>query len=116
MNNKTIAILGQDYKLSTTFVENIINSTKANKDQDHIKMNIIINNKLLNKDLNYLNELINNIEKSQVDYLVLTFNNKDIYNYLKNKTNIPIINSTFNINDLELIKKIIKLTGKELKK
>ena len=114
--NTTIGILSNDLKLSTSFVEKIILNTKANTDQDHIKMNIIINNKLFNYDNNELLNLTEKIEKSNIDYLVLNFNNGEIYNYLKNNLNIPILNSSFNINDFELIKKIIKLTGKDLNK
>ena len=116
MNNTTIGILSNNLKLSTQFVEKIIINTKAIKDQDHIKMNIIINNKLLDKNNKFFRKLLKNIEKSQVDYLVLIFNDINIYNYLKDNTSIPIINSSFDINDIELVKKIIKLTGKELKK
>lgn len=116
MNEKTFAILGQDLNISTIFVEKIILNTKAEKDQDHIKMNIIINNKLFTKNEVYLKELLTNIEKSQADYLVLTFNNKTIYDYLNANTSVPILNDSFNINDEELLKNIIKLAGKELKK
>ena len=113
--NTTIGILGNNLKLSTSFVEKIILKTKAKTDQEHIKMNIIINNKLLDKNELYLKELINNIEKSNIDYLVLNFNDENICNYIKNNTNIPILNSTFNIDDESLINKIIKLSGKEVK-
>ena len=112
--NLTIGILGNNLKLSTSFVEKIILKTKAKVDQEHIKMNIIINNKLLDKDELYLKELIHNIEKSNIDYLVLNFNDIDIYNYIKNNTNIPILNNSFDVNDISLINKIIKLTGKEI--
>ena len=111
----TIGILGNNLKLSTSFVEKIILKTNAIIDQEHIKMNIIINNKLLNKDINYLNDLINNLEKSNINYLVLNFNDINIYNYLKNNMTIPIINSSFDINDDNLVNKIIKLAGKEVK-
>ena len=40
--NKSIGILGYDFKLSTTIVEKIILSTKASIDQEHIPMNIVI--------------------------------------------------------------------------
>jgi len=38
MNNFTIGILGNDFKITTKFVEDIINSTNAKNDQEHIKM------------------------------------------------------------------------------
>lgn len=108
----TIGILGNDYEITSKFVEKIILHTKASTDQEHIKMNIIINNYLLNKNKEEINDLITKIKESNIDYLVLTMNNKDIYKLIKEKE-IEIINKTFNINDNDLVKKIITLCGKE---
>lgn len=108
----TIGILGNDYEITSKFVEKIILHTKASTDQEHIKMNIIINNYLLNKNKEEINDLITKIKESNIDYIVLTMNNKDIYKLIK-ENEIEIINKTFNINDNDLIKKIITLCGKE---
>ena len=108
----TIGILGNDYEITSKFVEKIILHTKASTDQEHIKMNIIINNYLLNKNKEEINDLITKIKESNIDYLVLTMNNKDIYKLIKEKE-IEIINKTFNINDNDLVKRIITLCGKE---
>lgn len=108
----TIGILGNDYEITSKFVEKIILHTKASTDQEHIKMNIIINNYLLNKNKEEINDLITKIKESNIDYIVLTMNNKDIYKLIKEKE-IEIINKTFNINDNDLVKKIITLCGKE---
>lgn len=113
--NKTVGIIGSDLKLSTLFVEKIILRTKAKLDQEHIKMNIVINNKLNEKNEDEFKKILINLEDSQVDYIVLTINNSHIYKILKNNTNIPIINNEFNINDNLLIDKVIKLAGKEVK-
>ena len=112
--NTTIGILSNNLKLSTLFVEKIIHHTKADIDQEHIKMNIVINNKLLNKNNEELLKIIKDLESSNIDYLVLTFKDNNIYNLIKNNTNINIINNTFDINDIELIRKIITLCGKEV--
>ena len=109
--NKTIGIIGIDYIISTQFVEKIIFKTKASTDQEHVKMNIVINNKLSNKD--QLKDIINKLERINTNYLILTFNNQEIYNYLKENTNIPILNGTFDLNDNNFIEQIIKLVGKE---
>lgn len=108
----TIGILGNDYEITSKFVEKIILHTKASTDQEHIKMNIIINNYLLNKNKEEINDLITKIKESNIDYLVLTMDNKDLYKLIKDNK-IEIINKTFNINDNDLIKKIITLCGKE---
>ena len=113
--NKTIGILGNDFKLSTSFVEKIILNTKANVDQDHIPMNIVINNKLLEKDESEIKNLLNKLEQSNTSYLILTFNNIDVYNKIKRNTYIPVINNNFNINDDNFIKQVIELTRKEVK-
>ena len=112
--NQTVGLLGYDLNLSTSFVEKIINHTKADIDQEHIKMNIVINNKLLNKNNEELLKIIRELENSNINCLVLTFKNDNIYNLIKNNTNINIINNTFDINDIELIRKIITLCGKEV--
>ena len=112
--NTTIGILGYDFKLSTSYVEKIILKTKASIDQDHIQMHIVINNKLLDKKEDKLIEIINNLEKINTKYLVLTFENQYIYEIIKRNTNIPILNNTFNIEDETLIKQIIELTGREV--
>ncbi|MBQ8892470.1 MAG: hypothetical protein IJ068_06390 [Bacilli bacterium] len=109
--NKTIGILGTNFNLSTAFVNKIISCTKANTDQEHIKMNIIISNSLLQKKK--LNSIIKKLENINTDYLILTFNNQEVYNYLKTITNIPILNNYFDLQDNSFIYKIIKLTGKE---
>lgn len=113
--NKSIGILGNDFKLSTSFVEKIISNTKANIDQEHIPMNIVINNKLLDKDESELKNLLNKFEKNNTSYLILTFNNLDIYNKIKRNTYIPILNYNFDINDDNFIKQVIELTRKEVK-
>ena len=113
--NKSIGIIGNDFKLSTLFVEKIILNTKANVDQDHIPMNIVINNKLLEKDESEIKNLLNKLEQSNTSYLILTFNNIDVYNKIKRNTYIPVINNNFNINDDNFIKQVIELTRKEVK-
>ena len=113
--NKSIGIIGNDFKLSTLFVEKIILNTKANVDQDHIPMNIVINNKLLEKDESEIKNLLNKLEKNNTSYLILTFNNIDVYNKIKRNTYIPVINNNFNINDDNFIKQVIELTRKEVK-
>ena len=110
--NTTIGILGNDFEITTQFIEKIINNTKATQDQDHIKMNIIINNYLLDKNSNEINDILEKIKKSNIDYLVLAINDKRIYQLVEN-SKIKIINKTFDINDNNLIKKIIKICGKE---
>ena len=110
--NTTIGILGSNLGLTTEFIENIIKHTKAKVDQDHIKMNIIVNNKLLNKTNNEIIDILNRLKESNINYLVLTDNNSNLYNLVLN-SNINLINKTFNINDETLIKEIIHLCGKE---
>ena len=111
--NTTIGILGNDFNLTTKFIEKIIINTKALTDQEHIKMNIIINNYLLRKNNTEIDNLLNMIIESKIDYLVLTFEDKELYKKIKNK-GIKIINESFDINDKELIKKVITLCGKEV--
>lgn len=104
----TLGILGNDFILSTNIVDKIITNTKANNDQEHIKMNIVINNNLLNKSNIEIKDIINKLEKSKIDYLLLTFDSQDITNYIKSITTIPLI-ETLNF------KEIIKTLGGEVK-
>ncbi len=112
--NKTIGILGTNRKLSTIFVEKLILKTRANIDQEHIPMNIVINNKLLEKTESEIKDILDKFAKNDTNYLILTFNDINVYNIIKRNTNIPILNNSFDINDELFIKKIIELTGREV--
>ena len=111
--NTTIGILGNDFNLTTKFIEKIIINTKALTDQEHIKMNIIINNYLLRKNNTEIDNLLNMIIESKIDYLVITVNNNDLNKLIEEK-GINLVNKTFDINDNDLIKKVITLCGKEV--
>lgn len=114
MKKITIGFLGNDYIKTTSFIENIINKTNAKIDQEHIKMNIIINNKLLNKDKDCLIETLRTLQEINTDYLCLCFNNENIFNFIKNNTEIKLLNDTFNLEENILIDKILKLHTKEV--
>jgi len=109
MNNFTIGILGNDFKITTKFVEDIINSTNAKNDQEHIKMNIIINNKLLYKNENEIIDIIKNFENINTTHLCLCFDNNNIYNLINQNTDIPILNSNFINYEKSIIKNIINM-------
>ena len=88
---KTLGILGNDYQKTTKLVEDIILNTKAKTDQEHIKMNIIINNKLLFKDNLTILNIVHNLEKIESDYLILAFDNQDIKDFIEDNTNLIIL-------------------------
>ena len=88
---KTLGILGNDYQKTTKLVEEIILNTKAKTDQEHIKMNIIINNKLLFKDNLTILNIIHDLEKIESDYLILAFDNQDIKDFIEDNTNLIIL-------------------------
>ena len=88
---KTLGILGNDYQKTTKLVEEIILNTKAKTDQEHIKMNIIINNKLLFKDNLTILNIVHNLEKIESDYLILAFDNQDIKDFIEDNTNLIIL-------------------------
>ena len=111
--NTTIGILGNNFDVTTQFVEKLIMHTKASKDQEHIKMNIVINNCLLKKNRDEQDKLLENMQESNIDYLVLTMNDLNLNKLIEDK-GIRLINKTFNINDNDLIKRIINLCGKEV--
>ena len=91
MKKKTLGILGNDYQKTTKLVEDIILNTKAKTDQEHIKMNIIINNKLLFKDNLTILNIVHNLEKIESDYLILAFDNQDIKDFIEDNTNLIIL-------------------------
>ena len=94
MKDFTLGILGNNFKETTEFINKIILNTKASCDQEHMKMNIIINNKLLN-DKEEIKKVLNKLETIKSDFLCLTFNNKEIYNFIKENTTIPVLNNNF---------------------
>ena len=100
----TLGIISSDLNLTTKFIEKIINNTNAKRDQDHIKMDIIINNNLLNKTENELDEFVKRYETMNITHLCLYYTNQKIINLFSNKFNIPI----YCINNLEKEKEIIK--------
>lgn len=109
MRKFTLAILGNNYKETTKFMENLIQQTKAQVDQDHMKMNIIISKNLLEKKEEELINILNNLEKMDSSYLVLTFNNQKIYQFIQKNTKIKVLNSTFSLEDKALTKEILTL-------
>ena len=109
---KPIAILGCDYKITTSFMNKIVENTKAKIDQEHLILNIIIDNKLKEKDEEEIIDIIKKIEMIDSQYLVLTFNDERIEKIIENNLNIPLLNKSFKDND-ELIRKIIEV-GKDL--
>ena len=109
---KPIAILGCDYKITTSFMNKIVENTKAKIDQEHLILNIIIDNKLKEKNEEEIIDIIKKIEMIDSKYLVLTFNDERIEKIIENNLNIPLLNKSFKDND-ELIRKIIEV-GKDL--
>ena len=110
---KPIAILGCDYKLTTSFMNKIVENTKAKIDQEHLILNIIIDNKLKEKNEEEIIDIIKKIEMIDSKYLVLTFNDERIEKIIESNLNIPLLNKSFRDNDDELIRKIIEV-GKDL--
>lgn len=103
MKKKTLGILGNDYQKTTKLVEEIILNTKAKTDQEHIKMNIIINNKLLLKDNLTILNIVHNLEKIESDYLILAFDNQDIKDFIEDNTNLIILKNE------DLVKQVLLL-------
>lgn len=103
MKKKTLGILGNDYQKTTKLVEEIILNTKAKTDQEHIKMNIIINNKLLFKDNLTILNIVHNLEKIESDYLILAFDNQDIKDFIEDNTNLIILKNE------DLVKQVLLL-------
>lgn len=108
MKNFTLTIIGNDFKTTTEFMEKIILNTKATIDQEHMKMNIIINNKLLNNKEN-LKNILKKLENINSNLICLTFDDKETYDFIKNNINIPILNDKFNIQDDSIIKKVLDI-------
>lgn len=106
MEDLCVGIIGNDFDITTKFIDKIIQNTNAKTDQEHIKMNIIINNKLLNNDKEILN-IISNLEKINATCLCLCFDNDKVHELIKKNTNIPILNSKFKNNENMLIQNII---------
>ena len=94
MKDFTLTILGNNFQKTTEFVNKIILNTKATCDQEHMKMNIIINNKLLN-DKEEIKKVLKKLEIIKSDFLCLTFDNLEIYNFIKDNTTIPVLNHYF---------------------
>lgn len=108
VNNFVLGIIGNDYIATTNFINKIVNNTDVQSDQEHIKMNIVINNKLLNNKKSLKNTL-KKLEDIGTNYLCLTCYNKDIYDYVKLNTNMNVLNSIYNEDEESLIEKILSI-------
>lgn len=108
MRNYTFGIIGNDYNKTTDFVNNIILKTKVQTDQEHIKMNIVINNNILNDKL-ILKEILIKLEEVNTNFLCLNICNKYIYDFVKENTNIKVLNSVYDEDDSSLINKILRI-------
>lgn len=107
MEDFCVGIIGNDFDITTKFIDKIIQNTNVKTDQEHIKMNIIINNKLLNNNDKEILNLISNLEKINSTCLCLCFDNYKVYELIKKNANIPILNSKFKNNENMLIQNII---------
>ena len=105
---KTIAILGNDYTVTTNFMNKIVQATPASIDQEHLKLNIIIDNKLNEKNIEEIKDILNKLKKIDSDFLVLTFNDERIENILEHENQLILLNKSFDIDNDELINDIIK--------
>ena len=103
MKKKILSILGNNYQKTTKLVEEIILNTNAKNDQEHIKMHIIINNKLLLKDNLTILNIIYDLEKIGSDYLILNFDNQDIKDFIEANTNLIVLKNR------DLVKQVLLL-------
>ena len=104
---KTLAILGNNYQETTAFIDKILKNTKARTDREHIKMNIIIDNKFLEKNVEEIIKIIEDLENINSDNLVLTFNDTKISKIIANNIHIPLLNTSFSFDDSNLMEKIL---------
>ena len=113
--DRTVGILGCDLDATTKFFEKIIQFTKGDKDQDHIKLNIVVDSRLLEKSLQEIADLALEFKKSGAELLVLAFSSRRVYDTLRSCTDLPIMNSRFDVNDAELVRSIISFAGGEVR-
>lgn len=104
----TFMIIGDDVEKTNSIFENIISSKKIEKEQEHIKLDLIINTNLKND----INDIINIIEAYKDEYLVLLTKDEEIYKEFK-KSNYNIINK-IKEEEKSIVEKIIKLDGEKI--
>ena len=112
--DRTVGILGCDLDAVTRFFENIINNTKGSTDQDHIKLNIVADSRLLEKNAEELAELAREFKDSGAELFILAAS-RGFYDAFKKVTDIPIMNSAFDPDDIELVRSVISFAGGEVR-
>lgn len=98
----TFLIISDNLDKAIELFNKVIENKKVKKEQEHIKLDIIYKNDL-NKELNYIEDIIN---KYNDEYIILQTNKKDIFDKLKTKNEIL---NDIDTNEELLIKKIIEL-------
>lgn len=96
-NKKSLGIIGNDYNKTTKLFNDIVMNTKAKTDQEHIIINIV-----LTKDIEKENILknIKYLESIKTSYLIIDIDDESIKDFIKENTNLIIIDSLDKVQEL----------------
>ena len=113
---KTAGLLGSDMQLAASFFEKIIARTEGDTDQDHIKLNILIDTGLKEKSAEQIAALARQLKESGADFVVPADNDWQVIRALREAVELPVVCSRTGALDDALADRVIAMAGGRLKR
>ena len=114
--DKTAGLLGSDMQLAASFFERIIATTEGSTDQDHIKLNILIDTGLDEKSAEETAALAGQLKESGADFVVYAGSNWLVLRALRESGVLPVVCSRTGALDDALADRVIVMAGGKLKR
>lgn len=113
---KTAGLLGSDIQLVSSFFEKIIARTEGSADQDHIKLNILIDTGLKEKSAEEIAALAGSLKESGADFIVPADTDWLVAKVLREAAVLPVVSSRTGALDDSLADRVIVMAGGRLKR
>ena len=108
--------MGSDIQLAASFFEKIIARTEGSTDQNHIKLNILIDTGLKEKSAEDIAALARQLKESGADFIVPADNDWLIIRALREAAELPVVCSRTGSLDDALADRVIVMAGGRLKR
>ena len=113
---KTAGLLGSDMQLAASFFEKIIARTEGSTDQDHIKLNILIDTGLKEKSAEQIVDLARQLRESGAGFIVPMDNDWLVIRALREADVLPVVCSRTGALDDALADRVIVMAGGRLRR
>ena len=113
---KTAGLLGSDMQLAASFYEKIIARTEGSADQDHIKLNILIDTGLKEKSAEDIAALARQLKESGAGFIVPADSDWLVIRALREADVLPVVASRTGALDDALADRVIVMAGGRLRR